>query len=124
LNSKKVLSQKRIGLYRDNGWACNVSLNRIGRRIAFVGVDPKFGDTRQDIYETPRTVLDIQVGKTFNNINIKLTIGDLLHNDFTYYQDGDQDGKYTDPAEPNSGDRLMFLSNAGYTATFSLGYSF
>lgn len=109
---------------RDNGWACNVSLNRIGRRIAFVGVDPKFGDTRQDIYETPRTVLDIQVGKTFNNINIKLTIGDLLHNDFTYYQDGDQDGKYTDPAEPNSGDRLMYVSNAGYTATFSLGYSF
>jgi hypothetical protein len=109
---------------RDNGWSWNVSLNTVGRRIAFVGVDPTYGDTRQDIYEAPRTVLDMQVGKTFNNINIKLTVGDLLHNDFTYYQDGDQDGKYTDPADPASGDRLMYITKVGYTTTLSLSYSF
>ena len=108
----------------DNGWSWNVSLNTIGRRIAFVGVDPTFGDTRQDIYEAPRTVVDMQVGKTFNNINIKLTLGDLLHDDFIYYQDGDQDGKYTAPATPASGDRLMYISNVGYTTTVSLSYTF
>jgi len=108
----------------DNGWSWNVSLNTIGRRIAFVGVDPAFGDTRQDIYEAPRTVIDMQVGKTFNNINIKLTLGDLLHNDFVYYQDGDQDGKFTSPDDPASGDRVMYLTNVGYTTTLSLSYTF
>ena len=108
----------------DNGWSWNVSLNTIGRRIAFVGVDPTFGDTRQDIYEAPRTVIDMQVGKTFNNITLKLTLGDLLHNDFIYYQDGDQDGKYTSPADPGSGDRLMYKTSVGYTTTVSLSYSF
>ncbi len=108
----------------DNGWSWNVSLNTIGRRIAFVGVDPTFGDTRQDIYEAPRTVIDMQVGKTFNNLNIKLTLGDLLHNDFIYYQDGDQDGKYMSPENTNSGDRLMYITGVGFTTTLTLGYSF
>lgn len=109
----------------DNGWSWNISLNTIGRRIAFVGVDPTYGDTRQDIYEAPRTVIDMQIGKTFNNnFNIKLTMGDLLHKDFVYYQDGDQDGKYTDPADPGSGDRLMYISKIGYTTTLSLSYTF
>ncbi len=108
----------------DNGWSWNVSLNTIGRRIAFVGVDPTFGDTRQDIYEAPRTVVDMQVGKTFNNINIKLTLGDLLHEDFVYYQDSNQDGKYTSTSTPASGDRLMYISNVGYTTTISLSYTF
>ncbi|MEP6647015.1 MAG: TonB-dependent receptor [Saprospiraceae bacterium] len=107
----------------DNGWSCNVSLNRVGRRIGFVGVDPKFGDTRQDIYEAPRTVLDLQVGKTFNNLSIKATIGDLFHNDLIYYQDADQDGKYSGATGPDA-DRLMYFFTTGYTTTLSLGYTF
>lgn len=107
----------------NNGWSCNIGLNRVGRRIAYVGVDPKYGNTRQDIYEEPRTVLDFQVGKTFNNINIKLTLGDLLHKDLIYYQDVNNDGKYTSSNLPNS-DRLMFIFSNGFSSTLNLSYSF
>lgn len=107
----------------DNGWSCNFSFNRVGRRIAFVGVDPKFGDTRQDIYEAPRTVLDFQVGKTIKNINIKLTIGDILHNNLAFYQDADHDGKYTSVADHGK-DRLMYIFKNGYTTTLAFNYTF
>jgi len=107
----------------DNGWSWNIALNRVGRRIAFVGVDPKYGDTRQDIYEAPRTVVDMQIGKTIKNSNIKLTIGDLLHNDLFYYQDADQDGKYTRVSGPNA-DRLMYNFTNGYTSSLSFNYTF
>lgn len=103
----------------DNGWFASVGVNRIGRRIAFVGVDPKFGDTRQDIYEAPRTVLDFQVGKNINRFNIKFTVGDILNQDLTYYQDADDSGKFEKGA-----DRLMFRYTNGYTMSLNLGYSF
>lgn len=104
-------------------WSANISLNRVGRRIAFVGVDPSFGDTRQDIYEAPRTVVDAQVGKTFGNLNVKLTIGDLLHNDIILYQDANQDGKFNQGGSGTS-DRLMYIYNTGYTTTIGLSYNF
>jgi hypothetical protein len=107
----------------DNGWSCNLSLNRVGRRIAFVGVDPTFGNTRQDIYEAPRTVLDLQIGKTINNINIKLTIGDLLHEDLIFYQDADNSGSYSVTQGRNE-DRLMYFFANGSTTSLSFGYNF
>ncbi|MEP6796268.1 MAG: TonB-dependent receptor [Saprospiraceae bacterium] len=107
----------------DNGWSWNFSFNRVGRRIAFVGVDPKFGDTRQDIYEAPRSVVDFQLGKTINNINIKLTIGDLLHNNLIYYQDANHDGKYTAVADHGT-DRLMYVFTNGYTTSLAFNYTF
>ncbi len=107
----------------DNGWSGSIAVNRVGRRIAFVGVDPKFGATRQDIYEAPRTVLDLQISKNIKNLNIKLTMGDLLHSDLLYYQDVDGNGKYAKSTAPNA-DRLMFLYNNGFTSTLSFGYTF
>ncbi len=107
----------------NNGWSASLAVNRTGRRIAYVGVDPKYGATRQDIYEAPRTVIDFQLGKTIKNLNIKLTMGDLLHSDLTFYQDANQDGKYTKSTEV-SGDRLMFLYNNGFSSTLSFGYTF
>jgi outer membrane receptor for ferrienterochelin and colicin len=107
----------------NSGWSLNLGYNKVGRRIAFVGVDPKYGNTRQDIYEDPRSVIDLQIGKTFNNLNIKLTLGDLLHNDLVYYQDVDNNGSYTNSGEANS-DRLMYIFNNGFTTTLSLGYTF
>jgi len=109
----------------DNGWTASVSYNLVGRRIAYVGVDPKYGDTRQDIYEDPRSVLDMQVGKTFGKLNVKLTLGDLLHQDLIYYQDANQDGKYTESTGAGgSGDRLMYIYNAGFTTNLGLSYTF
>lgn len=107
----------------ENGWSASAVVNRVGRRIAYVGVDPKNGDTRQDIFEAPRTVVDLQVGKTIKNMNFKLTIGDLLRNDLVYYQDADQNGKFTKSTAANA-DRQMFLYNNGFTATVSFGYNF
>jgi TonB-dependent receptor len=107
----------------DNGWSWNIAVNRVGRRIAFVGVDPKYGDTRQDIYEAPRTVVDMQVGKTIKNLNIKLTVGDLLHHNLIYYQDTDQDGKYRKDSNDPS-DRVLYSFTNGFTTSLSLGYTF
>ena len=108
---------------QEKGWSGSLTFNKVGRRIAFVGVDPKFGDTRQDIYEAPRGVLDLQVGKTIKNLNIKLTVGDILHSDLVFYQDADNDGKFTKSTAPNA-DRQMFLFNNGFTTSLSFGYTF
>jgi TonB dependent receptor/CarboxypepD_reg-like domain/TonB-dependent Receptor Plug Domain len=105
---------------RNSGWFGSFAANRFGRRIAYVGVDEKFGATRQDIYEAPRTVLDLQVGKNIKRFNVKLTLGDLLHKDILYYQDTNANGKYS--AEDK--DLLMFKYNNGFTGTFSVGYIF
>ena len=104
----------------DNGWFGSAVLNEVGRRIAFVGVDPKFGDTRQDIFEAPRTVLDVQIGKNIGNFNLKLTVGDLLRQDQIFYQDTDSDGKFS----ASSGDRQMFRYTNGVATTLSVGYTF
>jgi hypothetical protein len=103
-----------------SGWFGSAVINRIGRRIAFVGVDPQFGDTRQDIYEAPRSVLDLQVGKNIGKFNLKLTIGDLLRQDLVYYQDADQNGQY----EAGGADRVMFSFINGMTAALSVGLTF
>ncbi len=103
-----------------NGWFASAVVNQIGRRIAYVGVDPQFGDTRQDIFEAPRTVLDLQVGKNLGKLNLKFTLGDLLKQDLTYYQDADNSGKY----EKGGKDRLMFQFTNGLTLNLSAGYTF
>ncbi|MEP7196569.1 MAG: TonB-dependent receptor [Saprospiraceae bacterium] len=102
-----------------SGWSSSLILNRIGRRIAYVGVDPKFGETRQDIYEDPRTVIDFQIGKNIGRLNLKLTLGDLLKNDLIYYQDANHSGKYE-----AASDRSIFIFKNGMTTAFSLNYSF
>lgn len=104
----------------DNGWFGSAVINQVGRRIAFVGVDPKFGDTRQDIFEAPRAVLDLQIGKNIGNLNLKLTVGDLLHQDQTFYQDTDDNGKFSE----TSGDRQMFRYTNGFTTSLTIGYTF
>lgn len=104
----------------ESGWTGSLIVNRVGRRIAYVGVDPKYGDTRQDIYEAPRTVVDFQVGKTIGKLNLKFTVGDLLKQDLVYYQDANDNGKYN----AEGGDRLMFKFANGMSASLSAGYNF
>jgi TonB-dependent receptor len=113
------------GLQYDNtesGWFGSVAVNQVGRRIAYVGVDPTFGDTRQDIYEQPRLVLDLQFGKNIGMFNLKLTLGDLLRRDLIYYQDTNKDGKYAPGA--NGDDRLMFKFTNGFSGSVTAAYSF
>jgi hypothetical protein len=108
---------------QENGWFGSAIFNQTGRRVAYAGVDPKNGDTRQDIYEAPRGVLDIQIGKNIKNMNFKLTIGDVFHQDLRFYQDADQDGKFT-KSTANNADRTMFLYNNGFTGSLTFGYNF
>jgi hypothetical protein len=68
-------------------------------------------------------VVDFQIGKNIKNINIKLTLGDVLHNDLIYYQDANNDGKFTRSTEAKA-DRQMFLFNNGFTSSLTFGYSF
>lgn len=109
---------------KDNGWFASLIGNRVGRRIAYVGVDAKFAPYRLDIYEAPRSVLDFQVGKNFKNINVKLTLGDILHNDLTFYQDTNDNGKFDKGIKGQTGDRQMFLYKNGFTAALSFNYTF
>lgn len=108
---------------RDNGWFASVIGNRVGRRIAYVGVDAQYAQYRTDIYEAPRTVIDFQVGKNFKKMNVKLTVGDILRNDLVFYQDTDNSGKFEKSTTAN-GDRQMFLYNNGFTAALSFNYTF
>ena len=113
-----------IGLQYDNiekGWSASAIFNKVGRRIAYVGVAPSFGDTRQDIYEAPRSVLDFQISKTYKKFNIKFTLGDVLRNDYLFYQDANQNGKFD---KDTALDRTMFKFNTGITTNLSLGYTF
>lgn len=113
------------GMQYDNsesGWSGSVTVNRTGRRIAFVGVDPQWGATRQDIYENPRTVLDAQVGKSFGKFNLKFTLGDLFHQDLVFYQDEDLNKKFS--KETGATDRVMFRYTNGMTMTLGASYSF
>jgi len=103
---------------QSNGWFASAVFNRVGRRIAFVGVAPQFGDTRQDIFEQPRSVIDLQVGKNIGKLNVKLTVGDLLRKDLVYYQDADGDKTFSE------GDRTMFKFTNGYTTSLTLSYNF
>ncbi len=104
---------------QENGWFASAVFNRVGRRIAYVGVDPQFGDTRQDIYEQPRSVIDLQVGKKIGKLNAKLTIGDILKQNLVYYQDANNDKKFS-----KEGDRVLFQFTNGYTANLALSYTF
>lgn len=101
-----------------NGWFASAVFNRVGRRIAFVGVDPKFGDTRQDIYENPRSVIDLQLGKNIGKLNVKLTAGDVFRQDLVFYQDTD------DSKDFNEIDRTMFKFTNGSSISLALSYTF
>jgi hypothetical protein len=104
----------------DNGWSWNVhTTGRSAHR--FLGVDPKFRDTRQDILKNHARDR-FEVGKTFENFNIKLTIGDILQS-LVYYQDANQDGKYSNVSGSNA-DRLMYNYTHGYTTTLTFNYTF
>jgi outer membrane receptor protein involved in Fe transport len=109
---------------KENGWFASLIGNRVGRRIAYVGVDAKYAPYRLDIYEAPRSVLDFQVGKNIKNINVKLTFGDILHNDLTFYQDNNGNGNFDKAAKGQTGDSQMFLYKNGFTAALSFNYTF
>ena len=99
----------------EKGFGISVVVNRIGRRIINVGTAGY-----PDIYENPRTQLDAQISKKFGkNLEAKIGVGDLLHQNVIFYQDLDKDKKF-DASKDNS----MANWKTGYTVSGGLTFKF
>ena len=122
-----------------------VLFNRIGRRIYQVGDNQVL-----TIWEAPRSVLDAQVSKRFGKrkaLEIRLTMGDVLNQDNTFYQDqpGAQystsasgattyvvkegNGKYNSKGETKNGvyympDTVIQKFKYGFNGSFGISYRF
>jgi len=97
------------------GFDATVLFNRIGRRIWLVG-----SNSYLDTYENPRNLFDLQFAKrVFKNGEIKLNISDILNNEFVYYQDQNDNGKY-DKVE----DTKILSSKVGTNVSMTLSYKF
>jgi TonB-dependent receptor len=99
----------------------SVMLNRVGRRIAFVG-----NSAVPDIYENPRTMLDIQVAQTIaKRLNLKVNFSDLLAQDLIFYHDLNKNGKYdADEATNPDKDNAIYTYTYGRNISFSVSYKF
>ncbi len=106
--------------YQDlkSGWGATLNYNKIGRRIAFVGA-PMLAKFGLDIYENPRTVIDVQLSKSTSKWDYKLTVGDLMAQSLVFYQDNNQNKKY-DSLEDNT----IYNYNMGQTVTAAIAYKF
>lgn len=99
--------------HQTNGWAANIVYNVIGPRIFIIGFD-----VYPDIYEMPRSVLDMNVSKKFaNNMEVKVSLGDIFNQEVLLLQDANQNGKF----ERNN-DQIIQRFRPG--STFSLGFSY
>jgi TonB-dependent receptor len=93
-------------LNKDNGWSGALNVNRVGSRIAFASITER----RPAIWEKPRTLLDLQVAKSFykNKIELKLNIQNILAQDQIFYQNN-----YTEDVPQSS--TITNLSNLLFT---------
>lgn len=98
------------------GLSSTLSLNMYGPRIYIVGTVNDL-----DIYENPRTSLDFQVAKTFQNgkWELKFNAKDLLAQKQTYFYDVDQDKKYN-----ASVDKIFSRNTFGRVISLSATYKF
>lgn len=77
------------------GWQLNASFNKIGQRIAYIGLPVSSAKFGLDIYEYGRSVLDFQIAKNIGKSGMfRLTLGDLLAQKSVFYQDMNHNGKY------------------------------
>lgn len=95
------------------------SVNRVGRRIIFVGT----GDAGlfPHLWENPRTILDIQISqKLTKKLEYKISISDLLAQKLIFYQDRNKNQKM-DKFEDNQD--IHFTSyTLGRTVSISVSY--
>lgn len=104
-------------IYQNNekGFGASILFNQIGRRIAFVGTNGY-----QDIYENPRSVLDLQVTKRIiKNGELKLSISDIFNQNAIFYQDFNHSKKFE-----ASEDKQITGIKYGRNMSLSFSYSF
>jgi hypothetical protein len=103
-----------------NGWNATALYNRVGPRLALVG-DP-VGAGFYDIYERPRDLIDLQVSKRLfdNKAELKLTVSDLLNNQYAFYDNPSTKAGY----DFNEGDRINYAFRPGTMVTVGFTYDF
>lgn len=111
-----------------NGFQVNTSFNKIGQRIAYIGVPQSVQRFGADIYEYGRSVWDLQFGKKIGKKGlVKLTIGDILAQKNVFYQDLDNNGALSDTeynATTKTGDNVLFSFTNGTTITLNYSITF
>jgi hypothetical protein len=91
----------------------NIVYNVIGPRIFIIGFD-----VYPDIYEMPRNVIDLNISKKFkNNIELKLSISDLINQEVSLLQDANNNGKFE-----RKNDQIIQRFKPG--SQFSIGFSY
>ena len=106
--------------FTDKSWNAAVMYNRIGPRLALVG-DPT-GAGFYDIYEKPRNLVDLQLSKKLwdNKGELKLTVSDLLNNQYAFYDNPTTGAGY----DFDGGDRINYAYTPGTTITMGFTYNF
>ena len=104
--------------YNSDKVNASVLYNRIGPRLSLVG-DPN-GAGFFDIYEKPRNLIDLQLSKKImkNAGELKLTVSDLLNNQFAFYDNPSKKAGYSFA----DGDRINYAYRPGTTVTVSFSY--
>ena len=112
-----------VGLLYDQqekGWNATLLFNQIGRRIYLVG-SVQAGGGAPDIYEAPRPLLDFQVSKKIfkEKGELRLNVADILNKKQVFYQNGDDNMKYSSSADVYRFTRV-FGTTFGLTFNYSL----
>lgn len=117
--------------YEHKGWLINTSFNKIGQRIAYIGVAQTIQPFGADIYEFGRSIWDVQFGKELGKGGklgtVKITLGDLLAQSSVFYQDLNNNDRYDAKAwteADRDGDNTLFSFTNGRQATVSYTFNF
>ena len=101
--------------YSKNDFSVSCSYNIVGQRIYIVG-----NIQEPNVWENGRHIIDFQVAKIFKEkFEVKLNVKDLLAQKLIYFQDLNNDRKYTAEAD-NTWQEISF----GQTVSLSLKYNF
>ena len=90
-----------------------LSYNVIGPRIYIVG-----NQQEPSVWENGRNVIDFQISKTFNKVDIRLNVKDILAQKLLYFQDLNGNHKY------DIGDNRWQEISFGQTVSLSVRYKF
>jgi TonB-dependent receptor len=92
--------------------------NQIGRRILYVG-----NDIVPEIWEAPRPLLDLQVGKKLfkNKGEVRLNVANIINRKAYFYHDLNDDKKYNKNSKE---DALAISRNYGTNVSVTFGYNF
>lgn len=116
-----------MSLFYENkkGWQINASFNKIGQRIAYIGLPISAAKFGLDIYEFGRSIFDVQVAKKIGkNGLVRITFGDLLAQKSVFYQDMNHNGRYDESTVKDGGDNTLISFTNGRTINFGYSVSF